>query len=118
VRISTDPADPSYLDGRPRRVTVNDLEVSGWHTADEFRRVVILKDGKVLHGSVWIERLSEDKPEPPAPAPAAPIDAGFSGVFVPAATPAPTSAPVQIHEKHEPGRPDLKITKPNKARRR
>jgi hypothetical protein len=66
--------------------------------ADEFRRNVITKDGKVHNGSILIERLPAEGAEAPAPAPAAPIATGFVGVFVheadaPAATPAPTSAP-------------------------
>lgn len=94
MRASIDPNDPAYIDDRPRRVWLNDAEIPDWSVADEFRRCVIRKDGKVLNGSVLIERLPADKAEAPAPAPsAAPISTGFSGVFVPdtpAATPAPS----------------------------
>lgn len=57
MRISTDPTDPAFVDARPRRVKVNDREIADWQVADEFRRSVILKDGTVVNGSVWIERL-------------------------------------------------------------
>ncbi len=79
MRISTDPTDPAYIDDRPRRVWVNDSEVLGWITADEFRRCVVAVDG-VKHGSVMIERLlpvGEVAAEPP------PVcNTGLVGVFV------------------------------------
>jgi hypothetical protein len=113
MRISTDPADPAYIDERPRRVTVNDREVDGWAVADEFRRCVILADGRVLTGSVGIERLVGDGRGPKTeevPAPEAPIATGFSGVLVhvpdapvatPAPVPAPKAAPAQPGKKHK-----------------
>jgi hypothetical protein len=89
MRVSTDPADPAYIDARPRRVWLNDREVLDWTVADEFRRCVVTAAG-VLNGSVLIERL----PEPGAPvieSAVAECVGGLSGVFV--AVPEPTEAP-------------------------
>jgi len=122
MRISTDPNDPSFIDDRLRRVTVNDVEVQDWILADEFRRVVILKSGKVLNGTVGIERLVEEQDshmsgtkwanrfpvdtslwpkEPQLPH----IDTGFSGMFVvepkPTAAPTPAPTPAPAHPKHK-----------------
>jgi len=79
MRVSTDPKDPAYIDARPRRVWCNDQLIDGWTVADEFRRYVITPQ-KVHHGSVLVERLSED-PSAPAPvvSPQAPINTGFAG---------------------------------------
>ena len=57
MRISTDPADPDYIDERPRKVWCQDRLIGGWTLADEFRRVVITPAG-VLNGPVLIERLA------------------------------------------------------------
>jgi len=82
MRVSTDPNDPAYIDDRPRRVWCNDKLVEGWTVADEFRRVVVTPS-KVYNGSVLVERLPTD-PTAPAPVvePQAPINTGFSGMFV------------------------------------
>lgn len=56
MRVSTDPTDPAYIDGRPRKVWLNDVEITGWIVADEFRRCVITEKG-VMHGGVLIERF-------------------------------------------------------------
>jgi hypothetical protein len=92
MRVSTDPADPAYIDARPRKAWCNDVLIEDWTVADEFRRVVITPD-KVHHGSVLVERLPAPGAEPAPDAPAM-VDAGFSGMFVhvpdakPAAVPA------------------------------
>jgi hypothetical protein len=105
MRISTDPTDPAYIDDRPRRVTVNDVEVTDWLIADEFRRSVVLKSGKVLNGCVGIERLADEGAAPVEAVVDTPIATGFSGMFVSvqdapaAATPAPTAAPPKKHKK-------------------
>lgn len=86
MRISTDPSDPAFIDERPRRVWVNEKEIQGWITADEFRRCVVTAEG-AIHGSVLIERL----PEPGTPVVEAPAECvgGLSGVFVKVEEPAP-----------------------------
>jgi hypothetical protein len=125
MRVSTDPADPAYIDARPRKAWCNDVLIEGWTVADEFRRVVITPD-KVHHGSVLVERLpallftppqaiengaeltaevlgavswaeAPNRQSPPAP----PIDAGFSGMFVsvPDAKPAPAPEPAPAPQK-------------------
>jgi hypothetical protein len=97
MRVSTDPADPAYIDARPRKAWCNDQLIEGWTVADEFRRVVITPE-KVHHGSVLVERLPAPGDEPAPEAPAM-VDAGFSGMFVhvpdakPAAAPEPVPAP-------------------------
>jgi hypothetical protein len=94
MRVSTDPNDPAYIDDRQRKAWCNDVEIEGWTVADEFRRCVITPT-KVHNGSVRIERLPDDytpnfvvveKPVEP------PINAGFSGMFVPEAKPAAPAA--------------------------
>jgi hypothetical protein len=94
MRVSTDPKDPAYIDDRPRKAWCNDVEIEGWTVADEFRRCVITPQ-KVHNGAVRIERLPDDytpnfvvveKPVEP------PINAGFSGMFVPDAKPAAPAA--------------------------
>lgn len=53
-----------------RRVWYRDVEITDWSEADEFRRVVITKSGKVLNGDVRIERMECDKPKTlPMPSP-------------------------------------------------
>jgi hypothetical protein len=129
MRVSTDPADPAYIDARPRKAWCNDVLIEGWTVADEFRRVVITPE-KVHHGSVLVERLpallftppqaiengaeltaevlgavswaeAPNRQSPPAP----PIDAGFSGMFVsvpdakPAAVPAVPAVPLPALQK-------------------
>lgn len=59
MRVSTDPTDPAYVDDRPRRAWCNDVEITDWTVADEFRRSVIDKAGKVHNGSVRVERLPD-----------------------------------------------------------
>lgn len=110
MRVSTDPADPAYIDARPRKAWVNDRLIEGWTVADEFRRCVITADGKVHNGAVLIERLP-DEGAPVAEVPAAtPIDIGFIGMFVntpdakpapvaPAAHAAPVAAPKKAHKR-------------------
>lgn len=95
MRVSTDPTDPAYISDQPRRVWVNDREITGWTVADEFRRCVITPDG-VLNGAVMIERLPSDAAEPvEAPAPEA--NNNLCGMFVAApkakAEPAPEPEP-------------------------
>lgn len=90
MRVSTDPSDPAYVDDRPRRVWLNDREVDGWITADEFRRCVVTATG-ALHGSVLIERLP--KVGEPVAEPAPTLDIGLSGISVAAAAdPEPTTS--------------------------
>lgn len=97
MRICTDNRDDPHFDNRPRRVWSRDAEVVvPWSIADEFRRVVILTDGRVLHGAVFIERLKEDGTSQDVFAPPTP-NAGFSGTLasVPDAPAAQiTSSPV------------------------
>lgn len=93
MRVSTDPSDPAYVDDRPRRVWLNDREIDGWITADEFRRCVVTATG-ALHGSVLIERLP--KVGEPVVEPAPMVDIGLSGISVAAPNepvPAPSFAP-------------------------
>lgn len=104
MRISTDPTDPAFVDARPRRVWVNEKEITGWVTADEFRRCVTTSDG-VLNGSVLIERL----PEPGAPVVDDPVEcaSSLSGIMekVPeehAADPAPSFAVPSVPVKAAP----------------
>jgi hypothetical protein len=103
MRVSTDPADPAYIDARPRKAWCNDVLIEGWTVADEFRRVVITPD-KVHHGSVLVERLPAPGAEPAPEAPAM-VDAGFSGMFVsvpdakPAAVPAVPAVPLPALQK-------------------
>lgn len=110
MRVSTDPADPAYIDDRPRRVWLNDAEITGWIVADEFRRCVITEKG-VLHGGVLIERLPSDAAEPAVEA-VPESTAHLCGMFVsdkPAPAEAVTAAPVEvaqakpapIHHKHK-----------------
>jgi hypothetical protein len=103
MRVSSDPTSPEY-NPRVLGVTLNDRQVQDWFIADDFRRCVILKDGKVLNGSVGFE-LAQNAAEPQETAveTAAPIDSGFSGVFVaaPDSTPAPTTAPTPAPKKHK-----------------
>jgi hypothetical protein len=89
MRVSTDPADPAFIDDRQRRVWLNDREVADWIVADEFRRCVVTAAG-VMNGSVLIERLPEPGAAVVAEAPAE-CAGGLSGVFV--AIPEPTEAP-------------------------
>lgn len=93
MRISTDPTDPAYIDERPRRVWVNNVEVLGWTVADEFRRCVITAAG-VMNGAVLIERLAEPGAEVVAPPPECSTSLAGMLVKVEAApdTPAPTFA--------------------------
>ena len=96
MRISTDPTDPAYIDERPRKAWCNDVEIAGWHTADEFRRVVITPE-RVHNGAVLIERLRDESAQPePADAPLA--NAGFGGMFVHVPDPKPAT-PVQAPVK-------------------
>jgi hypothetical protein len=88
MRVSSDPTSPEY-NPRVLGVTVNDQHVDDWAIADDFRRCVVLKDGSVLNGSVGF-LLDAAQQEPTA---AAPIDTGFSGVFVAEPKPAPASTP-------------------------
>lgn len=86
MRISTDPTDPAYIDERPRRVWLNNVEVLRWIVADEFRRCVIAPgkhegDTVVMHGSVLIERLGEPGAE--VVAPPAECSTSLAGMFVP-----------------------------------
>lgn len=99
MRVSTDPADPAYIDARPRRAWCNDLLIEGWVVADEFRRYVITADGKVQNGAVLVERLpamqevaGDGSGVPLPPAEDCP-SMGFVGVFehVPDAPKAPES---------------------------
>ena len=63
MRVSKDKNDSAY-DARERKVFLNDKEFTGeWVTADEFRRAIVLADGKALFGNVHIERLPELKNE-------------------------------------------------------
>lgn len=82
MRVSQNPDDKGYSPtAEKRRVWVNDKEIVGWETADEFRRVVVGLDHKVYNGSVRIERLEEDNPQIKllgGPA-ALPADVGFAG---------------------------------------
>lgn len=92
MRVSSDPTAAEY-NPRVRGVTLNDRQIEDWAIADDFRRCVVLSNGHVLNGAVGIQLEPGDEPNfVLAPAPA-PIDTGFTGVFVPAATPAPTAAP-------------------------
>jgi hypothetical protein len=97
MRVSTDPQDAAY-DPRPRRVWRNDVEVTGWTVADEFRRVVIV-DGQPQFGSIRIERLESGEGGNPLQAtPTAPVNTGFVGVMVHTPDPkpeAPAGAPVE-----------------------
>jgi hypothetical protein len=111
LRVSTDPNDPAYVDDRPRRVKCNDVEITDWAVADEFRRCVIRKDGRVINGSVWIERLAAEPEAEVQIASVTPItDAGFVGMFVnvpdvspvpmePAKVEAPKPAPVKAKKR-------------------
>jgi hypothetical protein len=80
MRVSTDPNSAHFIDARPRRVFVNDREVIGWTTADEFRRCVETPEGP-LFGSVRIERLPGDEPDP-EPEVELIQPRGFHGMFV------------------------------------
>lgn len=86
MRVSIDPSDPC-CDERPRRVWVNEVEIGGWISADEFRRCVVTATG-VVYGAVRIEQLGE----PGAPVVETPIEASSSlaGMLVPV----PKSEPV------------------------
>lgn len=80
MRVSKDTADKAYdLQADQRRVWYNDKEITGWFTADEFRRVVILENGKVLSGAVCIERLADTPAAIVETPPSFPADAGFAG---------------------------------------
>ena len=90
MRISTDPTDPAYIDDRPRKAWCNDVAIEGWHTADEFRRVVITPE-RVHNGAVLIERLRDESAAPePADAPLA--NAGLGGMFEHVHDPKPSVA--------------------------
>jgi hypothetical protein len=111
MRVSNDPGDRAY-DPQPRKVWCNDVEIEGWVTADEFRRVVITPE-KVHHGVVGIERLPSDRPPDPPPPPIVSVDTGFSGMFVnvpdepakPAEAPAPRMEVVESPILDADGRP-------------
>ena len=100
MRISKDPNDEAYDDTAvKRRVWSRDQEVTDWLTADEFRRVVITMNGRVLNGACRIERIAEDSPVPdPVEVVEPPVNTGFVGlglVYVPdKAKPTPVGAPV------------------------
>ncbi len=59
MRVSKDKTDAAY-DPRDRKIFISEKQVSGnWVSADEFRRVVVMDDGKAIFGDVYIERLPE-----------------------------------------------------------
>lgn len=61
LRSSKNEADLAFDQyANERKVWCNDLEITDWATADEFRRVVIDVKGRVYNGSVRIERLPSD----------------------------------------------------------
>ena len=108
MRVCKGNKDDPHYDPRPRRVWVRDQEVmEPWVSADEFRRAVVLENGKVLNGAVYVERLnavgeSQGVLAPPTP------NTGFSGasVFVPdkavastleSPAPSPKPAPATKH---------------------
>jgi hypothetical protein len=74
MRVSTDPTDKGYTT-TPYNVWCNDRPIDDWVSADDFRRCVITKDGKVHNGSVRIEAVGAAQPAAPA------VNTGFSGVF-------------------------------------
>jgi hypothetical protein len=83
MRISTDPTDPAYIDDRPRKVWLNEVEIVGWIVADEFRRCVITGKG-VMNGGVLIERLPDEWQAITGDGSGValpPIDANFSGML-------------------------------------
>lgn len=109
MRVTRIPGDHNNIGDRPCRVFCNEVEVTGWTVADDFRRVVETP-GKVHHGAVRID-LTVDA------APATAIEpSGLHGVFVHVpdappvveapAEPAPTfAAPaIKAAPKHIPAR--------------
>lgn len=97
MRISRDPADKAYSTERAQ-VWVNDSEITDWLTADDFRRSVIARDGRVINGSVRIVILPPgvESAEPPS----APVAGHLLGVVehVPdAPPPAPAPKPEERH---------------------
>lgn len=81
MRVSKDPDDKAYSPtADQRRAWCNDQEILNWVTADEFRRCVITAE-KVHNGSVRIERLPEDSPQPSKVVVEVelPADVGFAG---------------------------------------
>lgn len=83
MRVSKDPGDKAYSEtAGQRRVWYRDQEVLSWITADEFRRVVITSDNRVLNGPVLIERLASDAPPPSEPEVIVPVNTGFMGMLV------------------------------------
>ncbi len=62
MRVSKDKDDSAY-DARERKVFISEKPVENWISADEFRRVIVLADGKAIFGDVYIERLPELKIE-------------------------------------------------------
>lgn len=62
MRVSKEKNDAAY-DARDRKVFISEKQVLGnWISADEFRRVVVMDDGKAIFGDVYIERLPEVAP--------------------------------------------------------
>lgn len=109
MRIAKDPADPAYIDDRPRRIWVNDREVLDWTVADEFRRVVQTPTGN-LFGAVMIERLPEPgEPETPEQEE---LSTSICGMFVHAPDPKPEPAPAA-----QPAKPAAKSTGKRKGRK-
>lgn len=108
MRVSTDPADPAYIDDRPRAAWCNDRLIEGWVVADEFRRCVITANGKVHNGSVRVERLPAEIEDEVQTASVTPItDAGFVGMFVNV----PDVSPVPMPTAELPKRASVKAKK-------
>jgi hypothetical protein len=117
MRVTRIPGDANDIGNKTCRVWCNEVEVTDWTVADDFRRIVEAP-GRVLHGAVRIEMgkafsIPADAVHLTIAEPAQPV--GFHGIFVhvpdePAveapAEPAPTfAAPaVKVAPKHIPAR--------------
>jgi hypothetical protein len=111
LRVSKDPNDKAFSrTADQRRVWCNDREIHNWVSADEFRRSVVTKDGKALNGSVRIERLPEDSPQPIAVpesiVAAMPIDCGFASAGMVPEPKSMVAETVEMVEVASPGVPD------------
>lgn len=116
MRISKDRDDKAYSPtADQRRVWCNDQEVRSWITADEFRRVVVTSDNKVMNGPVRVERLPCDA-TPPEPELVLdlPASVGFVGAGLVADKPAvkvaePVLEELQPVEEVRPEVPDNEV---------